>query len=337
MQMVFFSIITPVFNGESFINDTIQSVTNQSFQNWELIIIDDGSIDNSLKIAQDWTKKDKRIKVYTHHGNINKGVSASRNLGIENARGEWLAFLDADDVWEKNKLEKQFEIIEKHDKNLVFIYCKARIFDDKGNFLDKSNTPEYNRKSAIYGAGRPGLSLKPYKWVIKRGFEAPTSSVVIRANTIKNSIRFKEHLTYSEDALFWYNIIEHGDMYFIDKAMLNYRVHATQWNARTIDEVKMGRRYVVYNELLKDSTDKKLIQKLLVVIGIRLIIVYQLFNGFNIKNIWRFLIVFLSRVDIDMKYKFLSIIVLFYEILVFPLKWLNKKQRIVPRKKTELV
>lgn len=112
------SIITPVYNAEEYLEETIQSVLNQTYENWELILVDDHSKDNSYKICEEYSKKDKRIKVYKQKTNL--GVANTRNRGIDEARGEYICLLDADDIWDKEKLEKQVKFMEKQQCEFSF-------------------------------------------------------------------------------------------------------------------------------------------------------------------------------------------------------------------------
>ena len=103
------SIIMPTYNCEEYINETIQSVINQTHENWELIIIDDCSKDNTVENINNYLS-DKRIVVI--HNETNEGAALCRNKGLRKAKGRWIAFLDGDDVWLPQKLEKQINEIE---------------------------------------------------------------------------------------------------------------------------------------------------------------------------------------------------------------------------------
>lgn len=117
------SVIIAFFNTEQYIEETIQSVINQKYTSWELILIDDGSIDNSSKLALKYASLyPGKIKYLEHNRHINKGLSASRNKGIQNAIGKWIAFLDADDLWEPEYLGMQIQIINKTNAAMV---CEA--------------------------------------------------------------------------------------------------------------------------------------------------------------------------------------------------------------------
>ena len=104
------SIITPNYNCSRFITETIESVLAQTYTNWEMIIVDDCSTDNSYQISLEYSQKDSRIKVYKN--DKNSGAAFSRNSALDIAQGEYIAFLDSDDLWETVKLEKQINFIQ---------------------------------------------------------------------------------------------------------------------------------------------------------------------------------------------------------------------------------
>ncbi len=106
--MPFFSVVIPLFNKANFIKETLKSVQNQSFSDFEVIIVNDGSTDNSVKIVQEF--KDDRISIINQD---NQGASAARNNGINQAKANWIALLDADDIWYKNHLEEILQSIKK--------------------------------------------------------------------------------------------------------------------------------------------------------------------------------------------------------------------------------
>jgi len=107
--------ITIFLNAERFIEEAIESVFGQSYQEWELILVDDGSTDGSTQVAQSYANRyPKKVRYLEHPGRENRGMSASRNLGLMHAQGEFIAFLDADDVWLPEKLKQQVEILNSH-------------------------------------------------------------------------------------------------------------------------------------------------------------------------------------------------------------------------------
>ncbi len=121
------SIVVPVYNAEKFLNETINSVLNQTYFNWELLLINDCSSDNSKSIYEKY-KSDKRIKWFDQEKN--GGAALARNKGIEISKGDFLCFLDADDLWEKEKLEKQVKFIK--EKDCAFSFTGYEFADENG-------------------------------------------------------------------------------------------------------------------------------------------------------------------------------------------------------------
>lgn len=127
------SVITPFYNSEKFLEETIQSIINQTYPNWELLLINDASKDNSQIIAEKYCAKDNRIKIFKLEKNSGAGVA--RNTGIQSAKGRYIAFLDADDVWMPQKLETQLNFMDKHKINLC--YSSYLLMNEQGNHLAK--------------------------------------------------------------------------------------------------------------------------------------------------------------------------------------------------------
>ncbi|OUL63023.1 glycosyltransferase family A protein [Flavobacterium sp. AJR] len=125
------SIIVPCYNQAQYLNEALQSVLDQTYENWECIIISDGSLDNTQEIAENWVKKDKRFRYYYQQ---NAGVSSARNLGIRNSIGEYILPLDGDDKIAQNYIQQAIKAFE-NDESLKLVYCKAEKFgDETGNW-----------------------------------------------------------------------------------------------------------------------------------------------------------------------------------------------------------
>lgn len=127
------SIIVPNYNCSKFIGETIESVLAQTYRNWEMLIVDDCSSDESLNIAKSYAIKDSRIKII--HNIINAGAAISRNNALDLATGEYVAFLDSDDLWEHNKLEKQIKFMK--DNDVDFCYSRYDLIDENNKSLGK--------------------------------------------------------------------------------------------------------------------------------------------------------------------------------------------------------
>ncbi|KUJ62550.1 glycosyl transferase [Flavobacteriaceae bacterium CRH] len=127
------SIITPTFNAGKYVTATLQSVIEQSYQNWEMILVDDGSTDDTVKIIEDFAEKDNRIKLFKLSKNSGNGFA--RNVALEKATGKYIAYLDADDLWISTKLEKQIQFLKAN--NLPFTFSFYDCIDENGNALNK--------------------------------------------------------------------------------------------------------------------------------------------------------------------------------------------------------
>jgi len=135
------SVIIPVFNAEQYLKQSIPSVLQQSWQDFELILVNDGSTDNSLSICQQFT--DPRIKIINQ---TNRGLAGARNTGIRNAKGEFIALLDADDLWHQDKLHHHL----KHLNNNPLVgvsYCPSQLMDDNGKDLGLQQSPKLEQVS----------------------------------------------------------------------------------------------------------------------------------------------------------------------------------------------
>ena len=153
MQNNLVSIITPVYNASKFIEETIKSVQSQTYKEWEIILVDDCSTDNSYEIINKYSKNDERIKYIKLEKN--SGAAVARNTAIANANGKYIAFLDSDDIWYDNKLEKQISFMK--DKNIGFSFTSYELMSEDGELLNKTiNVPskiDYNKylKNTIIG------------------------------------------------------------------------------------------------------------------------------------------------------------------------------------------
>lgn len=133
METALISIITPSFNSDKFIAETIQSVQNQTYQNWEMIIADDCSTDTTVSIIKQFVKNDNRIRFFQLGKNSGAGIA--RELALSKAKGDYISFLDADDLWKPLKLEKQLQFLK--DNKIHFTFSFYDCIDEEGNSLNK--------------------------------------------------------------------------------------------------------------------------------------------------------------------------------------------------------
>jgi len=227
------SIITPIYNGSRFLDNAVKSVLNQTYKNWELFLIDDGSKDDSYEKAKKWSEKDKRIIALHHPNNVNKGVSATRNLGIYYAKGEYIAFLDCDDEWLPEKLEKQIAIMLRYPET-VMTYALVETIDENGipicSDLQKLKECPFN---AVDGKGIPGCPLNLFEQIIDlNNIYSPCSTVLARKKDVLKCGGFDETLKCQiEDSLLFTLLAEQGLIFFLDEILARHRFHANSWSA----------------------------------------------------------------------------------------------------------
>ena len=130
------SIIMPVYNSEKYVSEAIESVCNQSYKNWELLIVNDGSVDLSAEIIENYAKKDTRITVFHKQ---NEGVSIARNYALDKISGEYVTFIDSDDVYHVDRLKKMVQVFEKHG-NCDIVFSRHKEFTGQLNTGEVSST-----------------------------------------------------------------------------------------------------------------------------------------------------------------------------------------------------
>ena len=157
MEQKLVSIITPMYNAKRYIAETIESVQKQSYQNWEMIIMDDRSTDGSAEIVKKYAKEDARIRYFLEKEK--SGVAKVRNDAMRQAKGRYLAFLDSDDLWKPEKLEKQLKLMK--EKKCVFTYAACDVVDEYDISMSKvRHVPEsINYKKLLWGNVIPCLTV----------------------------------------------------------------------------------------------------------------------------------------------------------------------------------
>lgn len=233
-----FSIIVPVYNSENYIKDCIESILNQDYENIELILINDGSHDNSLAICNNYIT-DKRVRIISQE---NRGVSYTRNVGIQNSTGEYIVFVDSDDYIESNMCSTYNNILNKYDVDLIISDLK-KITPEKKVLQEKIF--EFDHKEDIYNVDNlSNMFLLGYQYGL---FNAPVSKC-FKKSKIKNY--FNDKISIGEDLLFCLNYIANIEKIYISKISLyNYVIQENNNSLSTkyeYDYFKMI--FEVYNE-----------------------------------------------------------------------------------------
>lgn len=207
------SVIVPIYNVENYIEECINSILNQNYRNIEIILVDDGSKDNSGKIADRKSKEDDRIKVIHQK---NSGVSTARNVGIDNAKGEYICFVDGDDYLSSNYITYLYELIEKNDAD-VSLTPFPRKFNNS-NVLDEENGE--NDDIRVWKGQRAAEEMLYYNIVI-----SPWNKMVKKEIIDKYNIRFNSKLAFGEGFNFSIDCFQRANKVAVGKKKLyNYRV-----------------------------------------------------------------------------------------------------------------
>ena len=278
------SIIIPTYNGSRFINRAISSVLNQTYTDWELLIIDDNSTDNTAELVNEFAKQDQRIKLYKTSQNSG-GPALPKNIGLENAKGEYVAFLDHDDEWLPEKLEKQLKIFEESsDKNLGLVSCFINIRNGNGNLILKHK--KFYKGDVI-------------KHLAINNFILTCSCVMTKLNILKEVGLFDLRFKRADDVDMWLKISEAGYHFdFTPEYLINYFIHGENYSSSNNNGVKefelnyqnhknsydkynpyglgyyyfykknykLSRKYLIRTMFLKESSSEKKIKSLVFII-----------------------------------------------------------------------
>lgn len=197
------SIITPMYNSEKYILDTYTSIKNQTYKKWEWIVIDDNSKDKSYSIVLKLTENDSRIKLMKNKNNFR--AAKARNLGLDLAKGKYITFIDSDDLWNYNFLEKQIRLLKEKKCEVVFASYQRKSNDLKkilGNYI----VPEKIN----------------YNNLLKTNYMSCLTVVYKKEKFSK--LRFNEKLKMHEDYVMWLNLLEENIAYANQEILATYRV-----------------------------------------------------------------------------------------------------------------
>lgn len=214
------SVVMPAFNAEKTIGQAIRSVLKQTHRKLELLIIDDGSADGTLSIAEAYAKQDERIRILRNGGN--RGVSYSRNHGVKEARAEWIAFLDSDDLWAPEKLEKQIPAINSNPSCRLF-YTGSAFVDEQGEGYEYIlRVPE----------------RLTYRDLLKQNLIS-CSSVLAEKAALEEHPMQRDPMIH-EDFATWLNILRDGACAVgVDEPLLIYRLSGKSKSGNKLRAAKM--------------------------------------------------------------------------------------------------
>jgi teichuronic acid biosynthesis glycosyltransferase TuaG len=210
------SVIVPAYNAEKFVAETIESVQAQTYSHWEMMIVDDGSTDQTAAIIREAAEKDPRIQYYYQ---TNGKQGKARNLAIKHSNGKYLAFIDADDLWHPQKLEKQIQVFFEYP-HVDLVYTNGISFKEKFEVIDSDNDGEsfIIDKNIQYQLLLSGKSL-------------PNLSVMVKKQSVDDIGGFQEDLKLqnAEDYQLWLRLADNGcQFYYLSSSLFYYRLHENQ-------------------------------------------------------------------------------------------------------------
>ena len=236
------SVVIPFHDSERFLDESIASVIAQTHRTWELILVDDGSRDSSRTIAREHADRlPGRVICIAHPGGANRGVSAARNLGLRHARGEYIAFLDADDVWLPSKLAEQIALLERH-RDAAMVHGRIQYwYSWTGRAEDAARDHEPDLGI------RPGTTYPPPALLIELlggPARAPLpSDALLRTALVRQLGGFDENRAFAvyEDRVFFVRVELVATTYVADRCWVRYRQHEASSSA-SIDRDRRRRR-----------------------------------------------------------------------------------------------
>ena len=229
------SVIMPCYNAGEFARQSVESILSQTFSDFELLVVDDGSEDNSVEILKDLARHDARIKLILHEKNL--GVSRSRNDGLHAARGDYVAFCDADDLWKPEKLKCQIGLLSENPSYDV-TYCDSQIIDKTGARTGELFSHQFPPPKNPSG--------KLFEELCLRNF-VNTQTVLARRSSLGGNLLFDESIKCGEDWWLWILLSRKHRFLYEKRALAEYRVHpkntwSTQKRRFQIDRWKVCKR-----------------------------------------------------------------------------------------------
>lgn len=209
--MVLVSVVMSSFNHERYLPQSIESVLSQTFDDFELIITDDCSTDASQEIIEKYMHTDSRINAVFHHRNM--GITRTLNDGLDRAHGKYVCFLDSDDLWVQNKLERQLEILGQDDTRLV--WSEGDVINAQGQETGQLFTRFLN--APLRKSGNLFQELLCEQFILLQ-------TLICRADYLRN-VRFDPELKYVNDHRFLVDLAFHHEFHFMPERLAKYRVH----------------------------------------------------------------------------------------------------------------
>jgi glycosyltransferase involved in cell wall biosynthesis len=219
------SVVLCFFNEERFLREAVNSVIAQHYTNWELILVDDGSTDGSVRIAKAYAEQYPQIHYIDHPRHVNRGLSASRNAGIRKSQGDFIAFIDADDIWLPNKISDQLNIFRKHSD--VTVAMSAALYWNSWASTDKPDVAvQVGVAEGVYNPPELAEALYPLG---KGSAPCPSTMMIKREVTTRYLFEetFRDEYQLYEDQGFLGKVYLHEKVFVSSSCLIKYRLRPT--------------------------------------------------------------------------------------------------------------
>lgn len=217
------SVVVASYNYQDLIRETLDSILCQTYTNFEIIVVDDGSKDNSVSVIKEYVLQHHNVKLYTHPNNENRGLPATVQLGIKKSQGDYIAFLESDDLWVPTCLEKRMEILKQHPdvkiiSNDVLLFGNEQVIEEKKDYFNTINSK--------LKEGYNVISLEEYRYLNP----IPTFSCVMISADELHQVDFKATIPAWLDIWIYRQVLCHSELYYIPEKITKWRMHATSYN-----------------------------------------------------------------------------------------------------------
>lgn len=255
------SIIIASYNYADLISKAIESVLAQTYKNWELIIVDDGSRDNSLDVIKRYSNKYDNVYLYTHPNNVNRGLKETIKLGLQKATGRYVAFCESDDYWENNYLEEKMNVLNKFPQ-VKFIFNEVKVFGDKKSIdMDKYFA---NRERILKRKHWPSNIVSYFASI---NLVTTFSCVFVEKDALLEC-NFDTPINTFLDGWLWTQLCYKHKAYYVDKKLTNWRQHSKSYSSSS-------------SEIFDEVKQKEFIDKILKTIG-------RKWRVLDFHKLWRF-------------------------------------------------
>lgn len=232
------SVIIPTYNGAHCVSEAIESALSQSFTDFEVIVVDDGSTDGTVDVLSQYGAKIKIVR------KSNGGIASARNAGIEALAGEWIALLDHDDLWDRDKLERQVSHLRAHP-DLALLYSRARVIRD---------SRETGGRQELTGSPLPA-GFPQYEGLLMKNIVPPLTAI-FRRDVVSSLGGLRQQLAPADDWDLWLRIAKQHRIGFIPDVLATYRLHGDNYHLKNMQRmIEMGDK--IFFSRLPEITDRR--------------------------------------------------------------------------------